>query len=115
MLFLLRARARIDSDTSPGSILPKWMPSLPWNGGLKRAMSPPFGASILMTSAPSPARTSVPYGPASATVRSSTRRPSSGRGAGALSDMSSPFLAGMDHSYALAGPADSCLWPVRST
>src|ERR1700761_7314059 len=42
-------------------------------------MSPPSGSSTLITSAPSPASTSVQNGPDSARVRSMTRSPASGR------------------------------------
>jgi hypothetical protein len=53
------------------------MPSPPANGGAPAVGSPPAGSSTLITSAPSPASSSVQYGPDRKRVKSSTRSPSS--------------------------------------
>src|SRR5579864_4699958 len=47
-------------------------------GPNRRMPSPPFGSSILVTSAPSPPSRCVAYAPGSSRVRSMTRTPSSG-------------------------------------
>src|SRR6218665_562292 len=54
----------------------KETPCGPAKGGAKAVGSPVFGSSILMTSAPSPARNSVPCGPEKKRVRSRTTTPS---------------------------------------
>src|SRR5579864_830587 len=60
----------------------KWAPTPFTSGGMRRAWSPPAGSSILTTSAPRSARSSVAYAPGNRRVRSRTRRPSSGSGTG---------------------------------
>jgi len=56
------------------------MPSGPMNGGLVRATSPPCGRFDVYDLGAEAGEHERAYGPASATVRSSTRMPSRGRG-----------------------------------
>src|SRR5262245_2060303 len=77
MLFLPRVRCRIGIEMSSGVCRVACRPAGPPNGERSRYGSPD-GGSILMTSAPRPASSSVQYGPARNRLRSRTTTPSSG-------------------------------------